>query len=80
MQEIADRYKRKGTAILFPVVTAKGPHEQWRQYDAILHRNQLQSEEVERNDGTRLSAEPHRRKAFLGEHDEERKHKRHPVK
>lgn len=38
LQEIADRYKRKGTPLLFPVVTAKSPHEQWRQYDGILHR------------------------------------------
>ena len=38
LQEIADRYKRKGTPLLFPVVTAKTPHEQWRQYDGILHR------------------------------------------
>lgn len=38
LQEIADRYKRKGTTLLFPVVTAKTPHEQWRQYDGILHR------------------------------------------
>lgn len=38
LQEIADRYKRKGSTLLFPVVTAKSPHEQWRQYDGILHR------------------------------------------
>lgn len=38
LQEIADRYKREGTALLFPVVTAKSPREQWRQYDGILHR------------------------------------------
>ena len=38
LQEIADRYRRKGTSLLFPVVTAKSPHEQWKQYDAILHR------------------------------------------
>lgn len=38
MQEIADRYRRKGTALLFPVVTAKAPREQWKQYDGILHR------------------------------------------
>ena len=38
MQEIADRYRRKGSPLLFPVVTAKSPHEQWRQYDGILHR------------------------------------------
>ena len=38
MQEIADRYKRKGTPFLFPVITAKNPREQWRQYDGLLHR------------------------------------------
>ena len=38
LQEIADRYRQKGTLLLFPVVTAKSPHEQWKQYDAILHR------------------------------------------
>ena len=38
MQEIADRYKRKGTNLLFPVITAKSPREQWKQYDGILHR------------------------------------------
>ena len=38
LQEIADRYKRKGTTLLFPVITAKSPLEQWRQYDGILHR------------------------------------------
>lgn len=38
LQKIADRYKRKGSTLLFPVVTAKSPHEQWRQYDGILHR------------------------------------------
>ena len=38
LQEIADRYKQKGTARLFPVITTKDPHEQWRQYDGILHR------------------------------------------
>ena len=38
MQEIADRYKRKGTPLLFPVITAKSPREQWKQYDGILHR------------------------------------------
>ena len=38
MQEIADRYKRKGSPLLFPVITAKSPHEQWIQYDGILHR------------------------------------------
>ena len=38
LKEISDRYKRKGTAFLFPIVTAKSPREQWRQYDGILHR------------------------------------------
>ena len=38
LKEISDRYKRKGTALLFPVVTAKSPHEQWKQYDGLLHR------------------------------------------
>lgn len=38
LQEIADRYRRKGTARLFPVITAKAPHEQWKQYDSLLHR------------------------------------------
>lgn len=38
MQEIADRYKQEGTFLLFPVITAKSPHEQWRQYDGLLHR------------------------------------------
>ena len=38
LQEIADRYKQKGTTHLFPVITTKDPHEQWRQYDGILHR------------------------------------------
>ena len=38
MQEIADRYKRKGTPFIFPVITAKNPREQWRQYDGLLHR------------------------------------------
>ena len=38
MQEIADRYKRKGTTLLFPVITAKNPREQWIQYDGLLHR------------------------------------------
>ena len=42
--------------------------------------HQLQPEEAGRNDGSQLSAEPHCRKAFVGEHDQERKHKRHPVK
>ena len=38
LQEIADRYKQKGTVRLFPVITTKEPREQWRQYDGILHR------------------------------------------
>ena len=38
LQEIADRYKRKGTTLLFPFITAKSQREQWRQYDGILHR------------------------------------------
>ena len=38
LQEIADRYKQKGTTRLFPVITTKDPREQWRQYDGILHR------------------------------------------
>lgn len=38
MQEIADRYKRKGSTLVFPVITAKSPREQWIQYDGILHR------------------------------------------
>ena len=38
LQEIVDRYKREGTIRLFPVITAKSPREQWRQYDGILHR------------------------------------------
>ena len=38
LQEIADRYKQEGTTRLFPVITAKSPREQWRQYDGILHR------------------------------------------
>ena len=37
LQEIADRYKQEGTTRLFPVITAKSPREQWRQYDGILH-------------------------------------------
>ena len=37
MQEIADRYKQS-TTLLFPVITAKSPREQWRQYDGLLHR------------------------------------------
>lgn len=38
LQEIADRYKQKGTTRLFPVITTKDPREQWKQYDGILHR------------------------------------------
>ena len=38
MQEIADRYRRKGTTLLFPVITTKNPREQWIQYDGLLHR------------------------------------------
>ena len=38
LKEIADRYGRKGTTLLFPVITAKSPREQWRQYDGLLHR------------------------------------------
>ena len=38
LKEIADRYKQDGTPLLFPVVTAKSPREQWRQYDGLLHR------------------------------------------
>ena len=38
LQEIADRYSRKGSARLFPVITARSPQEQWRQYDGLLHR------------------------------------------
>lgn len=38
MQEIVDRYKRKGTPLLFPFITAKSSREQWKQYDGILHR------------------------------------------
>ena len=38
LQKIADRYKQEGTTRLFPVITAKFPHEQWRQYDSLLHR------------------------------------------
>ena len=38
LQEIADRYKRRGTILLFPTITAKDPHGQWRQYDGLLHR------------------------------------------
>ena len=38
LQEIADRYKQEGTTLLFPVITAKSPREQWRQYDSLLHR------------------------------------------
>ena len=36
LREIADRYKQEGTSRLFPVVTAKDPHEQWKQYDGTL--------------------------------------------
>ena len=38
LQKIADRYKQKGTTLIFPVIMAKSPREQWRQYDGILHR------------------------------------------
>ena len=38
MQEIADRYQQKGASRLFPVITARTPREQWRQYDRVLHR------------------------------------------
>lgn len=38
LQEIADRYKRKGTTLLFPVIKAKSPREQWKQYDGLRHR------------------------------------------
>ena len=38
LKEITDRYGRKGTSLLFPVITAKSPREQWRQYDGLLHR------------------------------------------
>ena len=38
LQEIADRYKQEGTTRLFPVITAKSPRGQWRQYDSLLHR------------------------------------------
>ena len=38
LQEIAERHGREGTSRLFPVVTAKDPREQWRQYDCALHR------------------------------------------
>ncbi len=38
MQEIADRYRQKGTTLIFPVITAKSPREQWKQYDGLLHR------------------------------------------
>ena len=38
MREIADRYRRKGSFLLFPVITTKNPREQWKQYDGILHR------------------------------------------
>ena len=36
LQEIADRYRQKGTLLLFPIITAKDPREQWRQYDSLL--------------------------------------------
>ena len=76
MQEIADRYMRKGSPLLFPVITAKSPHEQWIQYDGILHRINYNLKKLGEKDRTRLSAEPHRCKAFVGKHDQERKHKR----
>ena len=38
LQEIADRYRGKGSERLFPIITAKTPCEQWKQYDGILHR------------------------------------------
>ena len=38
LKEISDRYKPKGTALLFPIVPAKSPPQQRRQYDGILHR------------------------------------------
>lgn len=38
LKKIADRYKQDGTPLLFPVVTAKSPREQWKQYDGLLHR------------------------------------------
>ena len=38
LQEIADRYKQKGTTRLFPIITTKDPREQWKQYEGILHR------------------------------------------
>ena len=38
LQEITDRYRQKGMTRLFPVITAKSSHEQWMQYDGILHR------------------------------------------
>ena len=38
LKKIADRYKQDGTPLLFPVVTAKSPREQWRQYDGLRHR------------------------------------------
>lgn len=38
LQEIADRYSRKGSTRLFPVITEKTPREQWKEYDSILHR------------------------------------------
>ena len=30
--------RQKGTLLLFPIITAKDPREQWRQYDSLLHR------------------------------------------
>ena len=38
LQEIIDRYRQKGTTRIFPVITAKSSHEQWMQYDGVLHR------------------------------------------
>lgn len=38
LREIAGRYRQEGTAFLFPVITAKDPRGQWRQYDSALHR------------------------------------------
>ena len=38
LQEIADRYSWKGSTRLFPVIMAKTPCEQWKEYDSILHR------------------------------------------
>ena len=76
MQEIADRYKQKGMTHLFPVITTKDPHEQWRQYDGILHRINYSLKKLGERTRSRLSAEPYSRKAFMGEHDEGGKHKR----